>query len=67
VHEFPTLLYAVQVVFPSFHSLIVSGAALPGFFADQSIEHLDFMIKTVYMTSLYTAHVIEPSACSDPE
>jgi len=47
--------------------LIVSGAALPGFFADQSIEHLDFMIKAVYMTALYTAHVMEPLAFSDTE
>ena len=36
------------------------GAAVPGFFADQSIEVLDSMVKTVYNTVLWTAHVLLP-------
>jgi hypothetical protein len=34
-----------------------SGAAIPGFFADQSTQVLDFMMKTIYFTALWTAHV----------
>jgi len=33
------------------------GGAIPGFFADQSPETLDFMMKTDYYTALWTAHV----------
>jgi len=33
------------------------GGAIPGFFADQLPETLDFMMKTNYYTSLWTAHV----------
>jgi len=43
-------LYYRRLTFP--------GAAIPGFFADQSIETLDFMMKNNYYTALWTAHVI---------
>jgi hypothetical protein len=33
------------------------GASIPGFFADQSTETLDYMVKNSYYTSLWTAHV----------
>jgi hypothetical protein len=33
------------------------GAAIPGFFADQSVETLDFMMKAGYATTMWTAHV----------
>ena len=36
------------------------GAAIPGFFADQTPEVLDFMMKTIYYTALWTAHVSIP-------
>lgn len=37
------------------------GAAIPGFFADQTPEVLEFMMKTIYYTALWTAHVSIPS------
>jgi hypothetical protein len=40
-------------------ALDIAGAAIPGFFADQSTETLDFMMKTVYYTALWTAHVCD--------
>jgi hypothetical protein len=34
------------------------GSATPGFFADQSTETLEFSVKSVYFTALWTAHVL---------
>ena len=34
------------------------GASIPGFFADQSPETLDYMVKTSYYTALWTSHVL---------
>jgi NAD(P)-dependent dehydrogenase (short-subunit alcohol dehydrogenase family) len=33
------------------------GVAIPGFFADQSTEVLEDSLKTIYLTTLWTAHV----------
>lgn len=54
--EFLTLSSAMQVHLLSLR-IDIAGGAIPGFFADQSIETLDFQIKANYYTTLWTAHV----------
>lgn len=42
----------------------IIGVSVPGFFADQSPEILDFSVKGVYYTALWTAHVCHPMSGS---
>jgi hypothetical protein len=56
VSVFLILLSAMPVSLSS-TKVNVLGGAIPGFFADQSPETLDFMMKTNYYAALWTAHV----------
>jgi hypothetical protein len=38
-------------------NLTMTGVAIPGFFADQSTEVLESSFGTIYLTTLWTAHV----------
>jgi hypothetical protein len=54
------ILLSAMLVSRSSSKSNVPGGAIPGFFADQSPETLDFMMKTDYYTALWTAHVRFP-------
>jgi len=56
VHVFLTLSSAAQEGH-QIMTLIRLGVAIPGFFADQSTEVLEYSFKTIYLTALWTAHV----------
>jgi hypothetical protein len=57
VNVFLMWLFAVLVSLPTTPDLTSLGAAIPGFFADQSTEVIEYMMKTIYFTAMWTAHV----------
>lgn len=47
-------------------TLLTVGASIPGFFADQAPETIEFNMQTNYMTAVWTAHVCHLS-CNGPK